>query len=88
MLKIVKFQKFKTALLWGLFRRKYRKSLEKFKSDLREEQRFEASAPIGFHVNQKTTKNVKNQKLKILKIQNSSFVSTTETKIQKKFDMI
>ncbi len=33
-------------------RRKFSIRLKKFKSDLREEQRFEIFAPIGFHVNE------------------------------------
>ncbi len=53
-LKIVssKFQKIsKTVLLLELLRRKFKKSLEKFKSDLREEYGFEVLAPIRSHVN-------------------------------------
>ncbi len=45
------------------------------------------SSPIGSHVSE-IKKKVKNQKLKISKIQNSTFVRTTEKKIQKKFEKI
>ncbi len=47
---------------------------------------FEVFAPIGSHVNENDKKILKNQKLKISKIQNSTFVRTTEKKIQKKFE--
>ncbi len=42
--------------------------------------------PIGYYG--EFQKFVKNLKLKILKIQNSTFVRTTEKKIQEKFEII
>ncbi len=53
-----------------------RKKGEMIQSDLREEERFEVSAPIGSHVNEK----------KIVK--KSETRGTTEKKIQKKFETI
>ncbi len=45
------------------------------------------TAPIGSYVNETEKKSWK-IKLKISKIQNSTFVRTTEKKIQKKFERI
>ncbi len=47
---------------------------------MREEQRFEILAPIGSQVNE-NEKKCKKSKLKISKIQNSTFVRTTQKKI-------
>ncbi len=83
-----KFQKSKTVILWRPLRRKFRKGLKGFKSDLRED--FDVLAPIVSHVNE----NEKKKSLKIItktpnfKIQNCTFVRTTEKKIQKKFERI
>ena len=63
---------------------KIQEKFRKFKSDLWEEQRFGDFAPIGSHVNNNEKKIVKNHKLKISKSQDSTFVRTTEKKIQKK----
>ncbi len=59
--KFIKHQKFKTSKIENstfvrTTEKKIRKSLKGFKSDLREEQRFEILAPIGFHVNENAKK--------------------------------
>ncbi len=59
-------------------RRNFRINFEKFKKHLREEH-FDTFPPIGSHVNENEI--MKNQKLKISKIQRVTLVSTSEQKI-------
>ena len=86
-LKIVnsKFQNSKRVLLWRPLRRKFRRSLERFKSDLRDKQHFEVFAHIGYNDNGNEEKIIQNRKLKNSKIQNSTFVRATGKQNSEKF---
>ncbi len=61
-----------------------KKSFKGFKSDLREDQRFESLAAIGSHVSGNEKKNVKKSKTQNFKNPNQYFMRTTQKKIQKK----
>ncbi len=62
--KLKNFKNPKQYFLWGQLRRKFRKRLKRFKSDLREEQRFQVLAPIGSHMLTKTKKIIFRKKIK------------------------
>ena len=53
-------------MLWEQLRKKIRNSLKRFKSDLREEKRFEVVAPIGSHINENEKQTLKNWKIHFL----------------------
>ncbi len=86
-IKNSKFQKSKTVLLGGPLRRNFRKSLKGFKSDLREEYRFEVLTPIGSHVNENEKKKIlRNQKIFFFKNEKKMCGHMAQGKPQLKFE--
>ncbi len=82
------FKKFKTVLLWGLLRRQFRKVSKNSKVSWGRSSILKFWLPYGAILMKTKKKIMKEQKLKISKIQKSTFVRTTEKKILKKNEKI